>query len=150
MLDSLRKEKPPAAGASADQREFHHAGKNCGPSRRWPCSRWPNGAAADHRPSLVYQLVTEAAREDVDFKPAWRFLGYVRQGGAWRTPFEIKQLAAGKIWSQQFGWIAASHVAAYQNGQRFYRQAWMTAAEENRLAQQHSRWLAPWRPIITW
>ena len=41
----------------------------------------------------AYALATDAAHDNRDFKPAWRFLGYVTYRDGWHTPFELKQLS---------------------------------------------------------
>jgi len=90
-------------------------------------------AIAEHRPSLAFELATEAVRENPLHKLARRVLGYVKLRGVWRTPFEIKQLSAGKFWHEQFGWIPKLHVARYEKGQRYYQGRWLAAADEAAL-----------------
>jgi hypothetical protein len=90
-------------------------------------------AAAEHRPSLAYELLTETVRENPDHKLARRVLGYVRFRDAWHTPFEVKQITAGKVFHKTFGWIPKAHVDRYEQGQRSYRGRWMSAAEEQSL-----------------
>ena len=60
-------------------------------------------------------------------------LGFVKQRDAWRTPFEIRQLGAGKVWHDKFGWLPRAHVERYEQGQRYYAGRWMPAAEETAL-----------------
>ncbi len=90
-------------------------------------------AISEHRPSLAFELATEAARENPDHKLARRVLGYVKLRDTWRTPFEIKQLGANKTWHEQFGWIPKAHVERYEKGQRYYQGRWMSAADEAAL-----------------
>ena len=90
-------------------------------------------AVAEHQPSLAFELATEAVRENPDHKLARRVLGYIKLRDTWRTPFEIKQLSAGKIWHEQFGWISKSHVERYEKGQHYYQGRWMSAAQEAAL-----------------
>lgn len=90
-------------------------------------------AVAEHRPSLAVELVTEAVRENPDHKPARRMLGYVRYRDAWHTPFEVRQLSANKVFHEKFGWLPKTHVARYDQGQRYYQGRWMTAADEAAL-----------------
>jgi hypothetical protein len=87
-------------------------------------------AVVEHRPSLTYELVSEAVRENPDHKPGRRMLGYVKFRDQWHTPFEIRQLSANKVWHEQFGWLPKSHVERYEKGQHYYQSRWMPAAEE--------------------
>jgi hypothetical protein len=90
-------------------------------------------AVSEHRPSLAYELVTEAVRENPDHKQARRLLGYVKFRDAWHTPFEIRQLSGNKVWHEQFGWLPKTQVERYAKGQRNYKGRWMPAAEEAEL-----------------
>ena len=96
-------------------------------------------AVAEHRPSLAVQLATEAVRENPAHKQARRFLGYVKYRDTWRTPFEIRQLGAGKVWHDTFGWLPKTHVERYENGERYYQGRWMPAAEEATLRSDLKR-----------
>src|SRR6185436_3173124 len=51
----------------------------------------------------------------------------------WHTPFELKQIGAGKVWHERFGWLPKSHVERYERGQRYYQNRWMSEAEEKSL-----------------
>jgi hypothetical protein len=90
-------------------------------------------AVGEHHPSLAFELVTDAVRENPDHKQARRMLGYSRFRDAWRTPFEVKQLAAGKVWHEKFGWLLKAHLERYDKGDRYYRGRWLPAAEEAEL-----------------
>jgi len=90
-------------------------------------------AVSEHRASMVYELVVEALRENPDHEQARRMLGYSRSRGAWHTPFEIRQLRAGKVWHDKFGWLPKAHLQRYENGERFALGRWMTADEEAAL-----------------
>ena len=105
VLDPLRQANSPVAPAGTDHASFARAGKNCDPNRRKRLDL-ARRAAAEQQPSLAVELVTEAAREDVDCKPAWRFLGYVKYAERWRTPFEVKQLGEGQSLERPL-WLAA-------------------------------------------
>jgi hypothetical protein len=99
-------------------------------------------AAAEQQGSLAVQLTTEVAREDAGHENAWHFWGYTKHEGAWRTPFEIEQLKAGRVWHEQFGWLPKSYVTPYENGRRFYRGRWMPEGEEAAL---RAKARDPWR-----
>lgn len=79
---------------------------------------------------LAYELATETLRENPDHKQARRALGYVRFRDQWRTPFEIRQLSAGKVWHDRFGWLPKAHVERYEKRDRYYQGRWMAAADE--------------------
>ncbi|MEX2112787.1 MAG: hypothetical protein WD845_06345 [Pirellulales bacterium] len=90
-------------------------------------------AVENHQPSLAYQLVTEAVRENPDHEAGRRMLGYVKFRDAWHTPFEIKQLGSGKIWHEKFGWLLPEHVERYEQGERHYLGRWISAEQEANL-----------------
>jgi hypothetical protein len=96
-------------------------------------------AVSEHRLSMVNELVVEALRENPDHEQARRMLGYVPSRGAWRTPFEIRQLRAGKVWHDKFGWLPKAHVERYEQGERFALGRWMTADEEAALRRDLRR-----------
>lgn len=87
-------------------------------------------ASQEKRPSLAYELVLEAARENPEHKQARRLLGYVRFRDAWHTPFEVKQLSAGKVWDEKFGWLPQQHLARYRQGERYWQGRWISAADD--------------------
>ncbi len=90
-------------------------------------------AATQNRASDAYQLTYEALAADPAFAPARKLLGYVKLGDGWHTPFEARQLKAGKIWHERFGWLPADAVARYEKGERYYRGRWMSAEQEAKL-----------------
>jgi hypothetical protein len=90
-------------------------------------------AVREHQPSLAYQLVVETARENPDHAQARRLLGYVKTKDGWRTPFEVKQLGAGKVWHDKFGWLPKAHVDRYEQGQRNFKGRWVSPEEERSL-----------------
>jgi len=96
-------------------------------------------AIAEHRPSLVMELVVEALRENPDHERARKLLGYVKYQDAWRTPFEARQLRAGKLWHEKFGWLPKAHVERYERGERNALGRWMSAEEEANLRSDMQR-----------
>jgi hypothetical protein len=142
VLDSLRRTPTAAVPGSEIQREFRARWQTLRAEQATALYELAKRGAGEHQPAMAVELITEAARENLDFKPAWRFLGYINHSGAWRTPFEIKQLSEGKVWHDRFGWILQSHVNRYEQGQRFYRNRWMPAAEE---AAKHSNIREGWQ-----
>ena len=87
-------------------------------------------ALRERQPSLAYDLVLETARVNPDHKRARELLGYQFFRDRWRTPFEVKQLNAGMVWDDEFGWIREAHLPRYRAGQRFFRGRWVTAEQE--------------------
>jgi hypothetical protein len=96
-------------------------------------------AVDEKRASIVYELVVEALRENPDHEQARAVLGYARFRGAWHTPFEIRQLRAGKVWHERFGWLPQAHVERYEKGERFALGRWMTDDEEAALRRDLAR-----------
>lgn len=90
-------------------------------------------SAKRYEAASAYRLVFEALHFDEDFEPARKLLGYVRFRDHWHTPFEVRQLSAGKVWTDRFGWLPQDYAARYANGERFYRGRWMTAENESKL-----------------
>lgn len=85
--------------------------------------------------SLAFHLVREVAFHDPDHRLARQLLGYVRHEDRWVTPYEQFMLRRGNVWDDRFGWLPEPHVPRYQQGQRFFRGRWMSAADE--AAQRH-------------
>lgn len=96
-------------------------------------------AIDEHRPSLVMELVVEALRENPDNERARKMLGYGKYQDAWRTPFEMRQLRAGKVWHERFGWLPKAHLERYERGERNALGRWMTADEEASLRSDMRR-----------
>lgn len=96
-------------------------------------------ALAENQLSLVYQLLTETVRENPGHKAARRMLGYVWFRDAWHTPFAVKQLQAGKVWSEKFGWLPGGHLPRYVQGERYYQGRWMPAEAESKLRRNLKR-----------
>ena len=90
-------------------------------------------AVDEHRSTLAAELLVEVVWENPDHDEARKLLGYVKDGDIWRTPFEVRQVAAEKIWHPKFGWLPQAHAARYEAGERYYRGRWMSASEESRL-----------------
>ncbi len=89
-------------------------------------------AVDERRCSLAWELVYAAARQNPDEPQLRRMLGFVRNGDAWHTPFEVKQLKAGRVWTDEFGWLPQTYLARYQAGSRQFAGRWMSAADEAR------------------
>jgi phage host-nuclease inhibitor protein Gam len=96
-------------------------------------------AAAERHPSLAFELVTEAVRENPEQAEGRRILGYARFRDAWHTAFEIRQLNANKVWHETFGWLPKTYVERYEKGQRYYQGRWVSTDEEARLRSDIAR-----------
>ncbi|MEX2142826.1 MAG: hypothetical protein WD894_26455 [Pirellulales bacterium] len=97
-------------------------------------------AAQDY--ALSFDLVREACRENPDHAQARAILGYERYNGGWALPDTARRLVAGQAHHEKFGWLPARHAKRYEQGQRFFRGRWLTAAEDERL---HSAIGSGWR-----
>jgi hypothetical protein len=85
------------------------------------------------RASLAFDLVLAAVRENPDHKAIRRLLGYQEFRGGWYTQYEVDKLRAGQVWHEKFGWLPKGQVKRYEDGQRLYRNRWITAAEDARV-----------------
>ena len=57
-------------------------------------------------------------------------LGYQKFRNEWRTPYELKKLRAGMVFSDKFGWLAKKYLTKYEAGQRYSRGHWISAEED--------------------
>lgn len=90
-------------------------------------------------PSYAYQLVRETAFHDSDHVRARRLLGFVRHKDEWVSPFESGKLKKNEVWTESWGWLPASHVARYENGERLNGRVWVPAARDAQLRQEFSK-----------
>ncbi len=90
-------------------------------------------------PSYAFQLIRETALHDPDHTRARRLLGYVLYKGEWVSPFEKSKLEKKEVWTAKYGWLPAAHVERYQRGERYYRNAWLSAEEEAKRRQDFSK-----------
>ena len=95
------------------------------------------GAASD-----AYRLLFAVLHENPKHARARTILGYQLVDGVWHTAFEARMLASRKINHPTFGWLAHDHVSRYENGQRYFRGRWASAAEEERF---RGRMTSGWR-----
>ncbi|MCA9055429.1 MAG: hypothetical protein KDA75_16425, partial [Planctomycetaceae bacterium] len=84
-------------------------------------------------PSAAFQMIREAAFHDPDHVEARKILGYVRYEDRWTTPYTALMLKREQVWHPQFGWLPKAAVDRYEQGERFYRGRWMSAAKESAL-----------------
>lgn len=139
LFDVPERMTPLPEGAGDDERTWRErlvALRRQQAAALWPLAR---EAIRQRRPSLVYELIAEAAREDPDHAAARRALGQIKTPAGWQTPYAARQADAGKVWHERFGWLPAGHVPRYEQGQRFYRNQWIGAAEEARLRSDIQR-----------
>lgn len=86
-------------------------------------------------PSYAFQLIREVAFHDSDHARARRLLGFVRHKDEWVSPFESKKLKNKEVWTAQWGWLPATHVARYENGERLNGVRWVTAERDAQLRE---------------
>lgn len=89
-------------------------------------------------PSYAYEIILEVARHDPDNKPARNLLGFVQFGNEWMSPFERDQLKKHFKNHPKFGWLPASHIEKYEQGERRYRTRWVSAQKESELRRDFS------------
>lgn len=85
------------------------------------------------RAALAYELALAAGREDPDHEAVRRIFGYQKFRGEWRTAYEARQLRAGSVWHDRFGWVPKAAVRRYEDGQRPGPKGWISAAEDAKL-----------------
>lgn len=67
---------------------------------------------------------------DPDHEGARRFFGYEERDGVWRSSWEIERLNKGEVETSRFGWLPQERVERYEKGERYYRNRWISEAEE--------------------
>jgi hypothetical protein len=139
LFDPPEQTEPLAAEAGQHERQWHERFTTLRKKHAEALVRLAIDAARQRRGSLVGELLLEALREDPDHKQARAALGFMRTPRGWQTPFEARQHDAGKQWHERFGWLPSGHAARYEKGERFYRNRWMSAAEEAALRSNMAR-----------
>ena len=85
------------------------------------------------RAGLAFELALAAIQANPDYEPARRLFGYQKFHDQWRTLYEVKKLASGCVWSDQFGWLPkASLNTATSKGERLCDGRWISAADDAR------------------
>ncbi len=92
-------------------------------------------------PHAAWRLIHEILWYDSDYGRARTLLGYEQFGGDWVTPFAAKKQRERFVWHERFGWLPAAHVERYENGDRFFRNRWLTAQQEENLRR---KWANAW------
>ena len=72
------------------------------------------------RASLALDLVLAAVRENPDHEAIRRMLGLPAVPGPLAHAYEVRNLRAGKVWNDRFGWLRPADVARYEKGQRYH------------------------------
>jgi hypothetical protein len=96
-------------------------------------------AVDEGQTALAFEMVVEALRENPNQEQARKLLGYTQFQGEWHTPFEIRQMRAGKVWHDRFGWIPKAYVKRYEKGERFAMGRWMSLEDELKLRSDLKR-----------
>lgn len=120
---------PPPAGASDDLAEWHE--------RFWRMRReqakelfvLSRQAIRAEQASLAFDLLLASLREDPDYEPVRRLLGFQRYRNQWHTAYEVHKLRSGEVWHDKFGWLPRGYVRRYEEGMRRVGNEWMTAEE---------------------
>lgn len=81
-------------------------------------------------PSAAHDLIREVTEFDSDHESARRLLGWVRNGDEWITPFDRSMMVKRYVWHERFGWLRSTHVERYEQGQRYFKGKWISAARE--------------------
>jgi hypothetical protein len=89
----------------------------------------------DGHATAAWKILREVTHFDSDHKQARLILGFERYRDEWVTPYAAKVLKAGKVWTDEFGWLRKEQVARYEKGDRFYRNRWISAERENTIRQ---------------
>ena len=92
-------------------------------------------------PHAAWRLIHEVLWYDSDYGRARTLLGYEQFGGEWVTPFAAKKQRERFVWHERFGWLPTAHVERYENGDRFFRNRWRTAQQEENL---RNLWANAW------
>ncbi|MDO4550605.1 MAG: DUF1570 domain-containing protein [Planctomycetia bacterium] len=81
-------------------------------------------------PSLGFDLLMDALRENPDHASARKIVGFQKYQNEWRTAYEVRQLKKRRVKHPKFGWIPKNHVEKYEQGQRFYNKKWISKEED--------------------
>jgi hypothetical protein len=98
-------------------------------------------AARTGRAAVAFELAMASIQADPDYEPVRRLFGYQRYKDQWRTPYDVKKLRAGNVWTDEFGWLPKSHLRRYQEGQRYCDGRWISAEDD---AKRHADIRAGW------
>lgn len=121
-----------ASDATAPERESHERWMQLCRAQADVWFQLARAALDEHRPSLAYELLRLTVRENPEHVEARRILGYQRHEGRWLTPYELIRAKTGQVWHDQFGWLPTDRVARYQQGERFSKGRWLSAADDAR------------------
>ncbi|MCC7083839.1 MAG: hypothetical protein IT427_02400 [Pirellulales bacterium] len=125
---------PPAALAdSSDAKEWWKRFMELRTAQAAKLYAQAEAAAKEKRSVEAIQLARQALRENPDLETARQVLGYAKFEGRWVWPKEAQWLQAGKVWSDEFGWLSSEQLEKYKRGQRLFRGRWIDAAEDARL-----------------
>ncbi len=86
--------------------------------------------AAEKRGYEAFACAQTALVIDPDHEGARRFFGYEERDGVWRSTWEIERLNKGEVETSRFGWLPQERVERYEKGERYYRNRWVSEAEE--------------------
>jgi hypothetical protein len=99
------------------------------------------GAIRGGRAGLAFELALASIQANPDYEAVRRLFGYQKFRDRWCTAYEVRQLRAGKVWSERFGWLPKAHLRRYEDGERYSGGRWISAAED---AQRHADIQSGW------
>lgn len=127
---------PAAAGFETKFRELRSAQAEV----LWKLAK----SAADAKAaSLANLLLLESLRQAPDHVERRALVGQSRYQNQWVSAWEQKEINAGHVWDDRFGWLRSSHLESYEAGKRSVQvkspsgrllpAKWVTAEEEATL-----------------
>lgn len=97
-------------------------------------------------PSLAFAMIGDVVRLDPDHKLARSVLGYdlffdpsqkenPQYAGEWVSPFEatMRSGSSPHVYDSRFGWIPAANLSRYEQGQRQWKNGWISDVKESEL-----------------
>lgn len=120
-------------GATAAENEWYHRFLSLRRDQAEAQFQLARAALRGKRPSLAYDLVLSAVRENPDHEALRKMLGYQLVDGRWCTFYEASKLRAGQVWDSRWGWLSPEHLQRYEAGQRYYRGRWISIEDDVKL-----------------
>ena len=126
-------------GLPEDRRRLHLRARELRRDHAAAIFRLARRANKAGHPATAFRMLEAAVRVDPDYEPVRRLLGDQRVGDEWMTPFEAMMKRKHLSWHNRFGWLPPGHAERYEAGERFFRNRWMTADEEQTLRRKTPR-----------
>ena len=140
LPDEVGPAKPPA-DASPDVQQWDSRLRRLRRDQATALYEIARHAVRSGHAGLAFDLAMLAGQTDPDYEPVRRLLGYQKFHDQWRTAYEVRQLRMGNVWSDKFGWLPKTHLARYEQGERYCNGRWISEAEDAKLHSDiHSGW----------